>query len=239
MFVSTGWSANLFDTFTGNITGVSAELAQKRLDNFAKDLGVMMAGGQFHQGKTLGFPGFDIGVRTPVKKAGGDNDIARSADVNTLIFPALQAEIGLPSKFDLLGRYSAISDAVVTGVGIRYGVIKNSLPGAPSLSVQSMYSTLSASAGDNKLKATNVAFSGVASIDLEIINPYLGITYSTTKVEPDPSLPLPRAGISGDASGVIFEGGINMDILPLTYLQVGALVAEGELGYSAGLGVRF
>ena len=239
MFASVARGANLFDEFTNNVTKVTADVAQRNMDNFAKDLGVLMAGGQFHQGKALGFPGFDVGIKTPVKKIGNDNVIAKAAGVNTLVFPALQAEIGLPAKVDLIGRYSAYENASITGMGLRYGIIKGALPGLPSLAVQSMYSSLNVSSGANKLKATNIAFSGVASIDLPIFVPYLGITYSTTKIEPDSSLPLPRSGITGDASGVIIEGGINLDILPFTYLQVGAILAEGDLGYSAGLGVKF
>lgn len=239
MSTSIARGANLFDKFTDNITNVAVDVAQKNLDNFAKDIGVIMAGGQFHQGKALGFPGFDVGVRTPLIKTGTDNVIAKAAEVDTLMLPAVQAEIGLPAKFDLIGRYSEYADASVTGFGLRYGIFKGSLPGTPSLAVQSVYSTLSVSAGANKLKATNIAFSGVASIDLPLIDPYLGVTYSTTKIEPDATLPLPRSGITGDASGVIIEGGINIDVLPFTYLQVGAIVSEGELGYTAGLGVKF
>jgi hypothetical protein len=228
-----------FDEFFNNISGVVADVAQKNIDNLTKDLGVMMGGVSYHEGKSLGFPGFDVGIHVPVKQVNSDNTILKEAGVDTVFLPMLQAEIGLPMKFDLLGRYSAYEDSTLVGAGLRYGIIRGT-PALPlSLSVQAVYNTLDVSAGINKFKANNMTASVVASAKLPVVDPYLGISYGQTTLEPDASIPLPKSGLKGEAAGAIIEAGVNFSLFPLTYVQLGATVANGEFGYTAGLGVKY
>jgi hypothetical protein len=46
-------------------------------------------------------------------------------------------------------------------------------------------------------------------------------------------------GLKGKATTSRLEAGINLTLLPFTYLQFGGVLVNGELGYTAGLGVKF
>lgn len=237
---STGlYAANPFDEFKSSLSGLTTELAQKKLDNFSKDLGSLMGGGTFHTGKSLGIPGFDVSARVMTKKISDDDDIVKAAGVNAAYLPMLQAEIGLPAKIDLIGRFVSYQDSSLVGGGLRYAIFQNDFPGLPSLSVQALYNTLNVKAGENKLKASNFSAMAMASFNVPIVDPYIGIGTDSTTVEPDSSIPLPQSGMKGNASGVRVEAGVNLGILPFTYLQIGGTLTGGSIDYSAGFGVKF
>jgi len=233
------FAANPFDKFKDQLSGVTTQIAQKNLDNFAKDLGGLMGGASFHAGKTLGFPGFDVGAHIAARKISEDDAIIKTAGIDNVFLPVIQLEIGLPAKIDLIGRYIAYADATMVGGGLRYGIISNSCPGLPSLSVQALYHTLNVASGVNKLTATNYCAMAMTSFNIPIVDPYLGIGMDSTSVEPDSSVPLPSSGMKGSASSVRIEGGINMTLFPFTYIQIGGTLIAGNLDYNAGLGVKF
>jgi hypothetical protein len=231
--------ANPFDAFTDQVTNVAVSVAQYNLDSFANDLGPVLAGSSFHQGRSLGFPGFDIGIHAAARPVAAEDAILESAGVETLLVPLAQLEIGLPAKFDLIGRFTSYVDATVTGAGLRYGILRSKLPGSPSLSVQAIYTTLAVDAGVNKFSADTVAASAVASVDLPVVQPYLGVTYVSTTVRPDAQLGLPQTGMTGTATGYVLEGGVNVALFPLTYLQLGGALSDGNVSYVLGLGVKY
>jgi hypothetical protein len=237
IFAKTGICAsNPFDEFKNKITGVTAEVAKKNLDNLAKDLGPLLGGGSFHRGKVLGIPGFDVGLHVPYRPISDDNVIVKGAGLDNVLLPVVQAEIGLPAKFDLLVRYAGYQDSSVVGAGLRYGIIKDSLPGIPALSVQSVYNGLTVDTGVNKLKATTITTAVVTSINFAVVEPYLGLSYDMTSVEPDSTF---GVGEKGAYSGARVDAGINLQLLPLTYIQIGASSAAGLVGYTFGLGIKF
>lgn len=229
------FAGNPFDKFADQVGGVAQAAAQRNLDNLAKDLGPVMGGGQYFQAKTLGFPGFSLGIEAPARSVNKDNAIVKAAGVDTLLLPAVQAGIGLPFKIDLLGRMSQYQDSSLTGVGLRYGLLRSIVPGLPSVSVQAMYNSLKVSAGSNKLSASNINVAAVASVNLAFLTPYAGASYISTTVEPDSAI----STLKGTASGVMFEGGLTIRPLPLTYLRLGASLYDGDIGYSAGMGLSF
>lgn len=236
--LSIAFAADPFDEFANNLTGVQ-ETVQKNLDYFAQDLGILIGGGAFHQGKSLGFPGFDISVHVPAKKVNTENQIVKAANIDTILFPVLQAEIGLPSKIDIIARYMSYAGSGMVGVGARYGILKGSLPAFPSISVQAVYNMLNASAGANKFKATTASIAAVGSLNLPVINPYFGIGLDSTSVEPDALIAMPQSGMKGNASTVRAEAGINLSMIPFTYVQLGGTIVNGEIGYIIGIGVKF
>ena len=237
--VSLSFAANPFDQFQSLLSGQATSIAQDRLDNFAKDLGVLLGGGSFHQGKSLGLPGFDVGIHVPVVKI-KDEDTIIKGSLDSVALPILQAEIGLPANLDLLARFTSYSDATMVGVGLRYGIIKKSIPGFPSLSAQAVYNTLNVNSGLNKLKATTMSVDCIASIDLPIITPYAGVGMDNTEVTPDSTITdVTGANLKGKASVMRLEAGINLSLVPLTYLQLGGVLVNGDINYTAGLGIKF
>jgi opacity protein-like surface antigen len=121
------------------------------------------------------------------------------------------------------------------GVGARYGIIKSGIPGMPAISVQAVYNQLNVSAGDNKFSANTISVAGVVSLNLPVVTPYAGLGFDTTKVTPDSDI----TDAEGSASGIRLEGGVNLSLVPLTYLQLGASLVNSDMGYTLGLGVKF
>jgi len=229
-----GFSASFFDEFTSNLTGATS-LIQKNLDSFAADLGAVIGGAACHQGKALGFPGFDVGIHISGKSVSDDNKIVKAAGLDAIALPMLQAEIGLPGKLDLIGRYVAYSGANMTGLGIRYGLLKENIPLFPSISVQVLYNNLDVKSDANKFKAATISAAGVISFNIPIVDPYVLVGMDSTTITPDSSI----TSLTGSASGVRAEAGINLSLVPFTYLHIGGGFVNGGMGYNMGLGIKF
>ena len=229
------FAANPFDQFKNSLSGVANSVAQQNLDNFAKDFGALLDGGSYHQAKVLGFPGVDIGVHVPAVKTSEEDTIVKASSVNNMFLPIIQAEAGLPAKIDIIGRFSSYENSTLIGGGVRYGIIKSELPAVPSVSVQALYTQFEANVGLNKFKANDVGVHAIASFDLVVVTPYVGIGYNSVNVVPDISI----TNLTSRVNFVRIEGGINIALLPATYLQLGANSVDGRIGYVIGLGARF
>lgn len=225
------------DDLSNNLT---ANINQQSLDVLAKDLGALMGGGSFHQGKSLGFPlGFDIGAHVPVVGLHDDDVILRD-DGSTLQAVWGQAEIGLPGKINLIGRYGKLLDANMIGGGLRFGLFSPSVPGIPALSVSGLYSKMT----HDYLDLNTISVNAVLSLELPFIHPYLGGGYDHTKLEPTAqAFSGAPVGVSrsleGSANGYRVEAGINVSLLPFTYLTLAGGLANGQKMYHAGAGVKF
>ena len=231
--------------FNDQLTNPSVALVQDRLDNFADDLGAVMVAGSYHSGKTLGFPGLDVGIHLPLLNVSDKDSIVKASGLSYFGFPVLQLEIGLPANLDLLVRYASvsgyasISDASLTGYGLRYGIIRNSMPFLPNLSVQGISNTVSITAGESKIAATSMDVSALASFNIPIVDPYVGLGYYSSTVTPDAAIATPQPGMKGTGTGMRIEAGLNMGLIPLTYLQLGMVYVNGGVGGVLGIGARF
>lgn len=229
----------MFDGFADELRAGTGEIVQKTIDAFTQDVGGLINGASFHRASILGFPGLDIGIHAPVMPVPKNDTIIRSANIDVVALPILQAEVGLPGRTDLIVRYTSYDTSSLMGFGLRYGLLHGNMPGAPSLAIQSVYSVLSVNAEDNMFTASSLGVVLSASFNLLLIDPYIGIGYDTTTVTPDASLGLADRDLKGTASGVRVEGGVNIALLPTTYLRVGVALAGGEMGGTAGLGMKF
>ena len=230
------FASNPFDNFKDKIINVSAAQAQSNLDNLAKDLGPLLGGDAYRSGKNLGFPGFDISVRTPYAKVSDDDAVIKAAGIDNLPFPMIQAEIGLPFRIDVIGRFASYYNSTMTGFGLKYCLLKSWIPGVPYVSVQSVYNTLNVSSDANKLKANTLSSALVASWKFLVIEPYVGVSYDNTTVNPELT---PSVSLNGSANTVRYDGGVNLVLFPLTYIQLGVSSSSGNTGYTAGLGLSF
>lgn len=236
---STSFGAGMFDGFAEELRAGTGDAVQKTLDAFTQDVGGVMNGGSFHRATVLGFPGLDIGIHVPVMPVLKDDTIIRSSNINVVALPILQAEVGLPGRTDLIVRYTSYDTSSLMGFGLRFGLVHGTLPGAPSLAIQSVYSMLSVNTDDNMFTASSLGVLLSASFNLVLIDPYIGIGYDTTTVTPDASLGLSDPALKGNASGVRVEGGVNIALLPSTYFRVGVALTGGEMGGTASLGMKF
>jgi opacity protein-like surface antigen len=204
---------------------------------FAKELGPVLGGGMTHSGKTLGFPGFDVGIRMPIKNIGNDF-VFKSSDVTMLGLPMVQAEIGLPGKIDIIARMAPPAENIsMMGVGVRYGIIKSGLPGIPSISVLGSYNKLST----DMLEVTTLSANVAVSFGLIIVTPYVNVGIDQTEVKATAKAlaGTPLTSASGTASTTRLEAGITFSPLPLIYIYGGYVIIGDSTGYNVGAGLRF
>lgn len=225
------------DHFKNNFQG---NLNQTQLDALSKDLGALIGAGSFHQGKALGFPvGFDVGVQVPVLGVNKD-DLILKDDASVAYGTWGQAEIGLPLKLNLIVRGGKMQDAKLIGGGLRVGLFSSSIPGIPSVSIDGLYGKLTHDYFDAKTMTGNL----VASFEIPFIHPYIGVGYDHTSLDPTAAgfLGAPASvsrSLKSTTSGYRAEAGINLSLLPFTYLTLGAGMANGQKLYHTGLGVKF
>lgn len=235
LVVACAFAANPFDQFNNSLSGVASSVAQENLDNFAKDFGVLLGAGSFHQAKVLGFPGIDIGIHVPAIKTSDKNTIVKASNIDYMYLPILQAEIGLPSKFDILCRFFSYESTMLIGGGFRYGILKSIVPVVPSVSLQALYTQFDTNLGVNKFKADDIGINALVSFDLPVVVPYASIGYNSTNIIPDSSI----TNIKSQINLMRIEGGVNFSLFPATYLQLGASLVEDRISYILGIGAKF
>ncbi len=219
---------------------ISSHLNQTALDALAKDIGSLMGGGSFHEGKALGFPlGIDIGVHG-VGVELQDKDAILRDDDSRMGAGWLQAEIGLPAKINVIARGGKFEDAKMFGGGLRIGLFTPSAPLMPAVSVTALYDTFK----HDYVDANTLTANAVISVDVPFIHPYLGFGWDRTDLDPtDRAFNAAPAGtprgMDSSVSGYRGEIGVNISVIPFTYLSLGIGSANSKTLYHAGLGAKF
>jgi hypothetical protein len=224
------------DDFKNNF---GANINQKAIDALSEDLGAVINAGSFHQGKALGFPlGFDVGVHGALVGVQNDDKILRDdgSDVQSLFG---QVEVGLPLRLNVIGRVGSVDEVNVYGGGLRWGVFTPSVPGLPAVSISGLYSKASHDYFDADVLSANA----VLSFEIPFIHPYVGVGYDHTTLDiSSEGMASASAGttkVDGSADGTRIEAGVNLSLIPFTYLTLGGGVANGQKLFHAGLGVKF
>jgi len=214
------------DEFSDNF---AANQNQTALDALAGDLGALVGGPSFHHGKALGFPlGIDVGIHAAFLHVDKEDTILRD-NGSTAKSGWVQAEYGLPGRINLIGRVGRIYDADAYGGGLRWGIFTSIAPGVPSVSISGLYGKVKHDAFDAETYSGNL----VASFDVPFIHPYAGVGYDSTELNPD------GTPLNGKQGALRLEVGVNLSIIPFTYLSIGGGVSDGRRIGHAGLGVRF
>jgi len=233
-------SLSVRDGFCLSYEDIKKYAEEKYLDPMAKDVGGVLGGGYYHYAKNLGLPGFDIGIRVPVKNISDDDIVLKSTDSkNTIILlPLVQVEIGLPMNFDLIVRGISFEKISVFGGAIRYTFFSSKTLLDFSISGIIGYGSLS----HDYMKANTTSANVIASIGIPIVKPYIGFGYDTSTLiagdkakNENPAL----ADLKGEYSGTRFEIGANISPFPFVYLYGAYNYIYGDTGYTFGLGVKF
>jgi hypothetical protein len=208
------------------------------LKPFARDLGGLLGGATFHDGRSLGFSGFDVGARysTQFYPSKGDN-IMRGPGVKSFGLPWVQAEIGLPFKIDGFIRGISYQGVTVSGGGLRYGLYAPSdKPWAPQVLVSGVGDTVV----HQDFSASHFGANLVASAGTSFFLPYVGAGFDRTRLVVRSSFYDPNLNGSNVTT---FEGrytaGLRLKPYQFTYLNLAYVNAHGQSGAEAGLGVRF
>jgi hypothetical protein len=208
------------------------------LKPFARDLGGLLGGATFHDGRSLGFSGFDVGARYSAQFYPSKGDkIMRNNGVRAFGLPWVQAEIGLPFKIDGFIRGISYQGLTVSGGGIRYGVYAPSdKPWTPQILLSGVGDTVV----HQSFSASHFGANVVASVGTPVFLPYVGAGFDRTRLVVRSSLLDPT--LNG-TTVTTFEGrytaGVRLKIYQFTYVNLAYVLAHGQSGAEAGLGVRF
>lgn len=222
------------DNFSNNFATV---INQTTIDALAKDIGAVVGGSSFHTGKALGFPlGFDVGVHVDAIGV-QDEDAILKDDDSKLIGKWVQAEVGIPFSLNIIGRYGQIEDADAIGGGLRWGILNPSVPGMPALSITGLYT----GTDHDLFQANTLSANAVVSIEIPFVHPYLGVGWDHTKIDvkDNSTLPAGASDLNSSSDGTRVEIGVNLSLIPFTYINLGGGIANGQELYHAGLGVKF
>ena len=208
------------------------------LKPFTRDLGGLLGGATFHDGRSLGFSGFDVGARYSAQFYPSKGDkIMRNNGVRAFGLPWVQAEIGLPFKIDGFIRGISYQGLTVSGGGVRYGIFSPSdKPWAP----QVLLSGVGDSVVHQAFSASHFGVNAVASAGTPFFLPYAGVGFDRTRLvvrtsNLDPTL----NGTSVTTLEARFTAGVRLKPYQFTYVNLAYVLAHGQSGAEAGLGVRF
>ena len=129
LVLSTGASArNIWDDFGANVT-------RENVRAFTKDLGGLIGSGTYTTGRVLGWGGFQIGPRASMvfKMSQGNGEdratkqhtaLGDRDEVGSVVYPWLQADIGMPFRIDGFIRASSYQGLTIAGGGLRWGITR-------------------------------------------------------------------------------------------------------------------
>ena len=115
----------------------SSYVTPQNVRAFTKDLGGLIGSGTYTTGRILGWGGFQIGPRASMlfkmseasgatyedrqKTALGDRE-----EVGSMMYPWIQADIGMPFRIDGFIRASSYDGLTIAGGGLRWGITRPS-----------------------------------------------------------------------------------------------------------------
>ena len=209
------------------------------LKPFTRDLGSILGSASFHNARSLGFSGFDVGAHGGMQFRPDKGDtVLRSAGVKAFGLPWVQAEIGLPFRLDGFIRGISYQGVTISGGGLRYGVLKaTDQPWSP----QFLISTVAHSVAHKDFSASHVGVSGVVSVGTPRVTPYIGAGFDRVRlvVKSAPSSDPTLIGASATTIETRFTAGLSVRPWPFVYLQGAFTLVHGEPGCDTGLGIRF
>lgn len=231
----------LFDDFAENVT-------TQNVRDFAKDLGGLIGAGTYTTGRVLGWGGFQIGPRASMifrlSKGNGDDAATRNhtalgerKEVGNVIYPWLQADIGLPYRIDGFIRASSFEGMTIAGGGLRWGITR---PNEMLGSLQPMLVVAAHSASARDFSATHYNANLVLSMKIKYFVPYIGggVDYTTLHINDAVSAPQ-LEGTRQYVATARATAGFNFKLPSYMDLSLAAHYAHYGLGAEGSLTLRF
>ena len=94
---------------------------------------------------------------------------------------------------------------------------------------------LNAKDGDNKLDGHNWGFGAIATFNIPMVTPYVGIGWDTTKVNPKSSN---RQDLEGSYEGFGYYAGVAISVAVING-NLGVGIYDGDVSYTFGLSLGF
>ncbi|HOW89757.1 MAG TPA: hypothetical protein PL037_05705 [Elusimicrobiales bacterium] len=231
---SGGLFAETFDPLDKFKTNVADGLVKP----FAADLGGIIGGADFSSGRTIGFPGFDVGAVGMVQtKPGKDNLILRNANVKGFGLGLLQASVALPFlDTDISVRGVSYSGFTLAGGGLRHSILRSGpfTKFIPDVSAAVFFDTVNY----KYFTARHLSADLSASFDLPLIKPFIGAGYDRTRVAIK-GVSAALDGMDAIASKPRYSAGARIVPFPFLYVFGAYTVLHGRNGFNFGAGARF
>gem|GEM_PF-640187 len=205
---------------------------------FAADLGGLLGGADFSSGRTIGFPGFDVGGVGMVQNLPGkDNRILRNAKVKAFGLGLLQGAAALPFlDADLVVRGASYSNLTVVGGGLRYSLLRGGslTKFVPDVSVSAFCDMVNY----DYFTARHLSADLAASFDLPFFKPFAGIGYDRTLVEIK-GVSAAFDGMDAIAAEPRYTAGARLVPFPFLYVFGAYTLLHDRNGFNFGAGARF
>jgi hypothetical protein len=208
------------------------------LKPFARDLGSLLGAATFHNGRSLGFSGFDVGIRGGFRFASeAGNAPLREKGRRAFGLPWVQAEIGLPFGLDGYIRGVSFQGTTIAGGGLRYGITKKS---ENPLHPQILAAWSGHSVAHQQFSASHIGLNLVASLNFKKVTPYVGGGADRTRLVVR-SIPVRDASLLGESVSVVVpRATIGVALRPKAYLYLHAAATyTNRIGMDSGIGIRF
>ncbi|MFH2203750.1 MAG: hypothetical protein ABIJ96_11580 [Elusimicrobiota bacterium] len=212
---------------------------RESLKPFTRDLGSILGAATFHSGRSLGFSGFDIGVRGGMQfYPSKGNSVLRKNGIRMFGLPWAQAEIGLPLRLDGYIRGISYQGFTIAGGGLRYGLTKKS---DKPLMPQFLLAASAHSVSHTHFSAGHFGANLISSISWKIVTVYLGGGFDRTRVvvRSVPTLDATLKDASVTTMESRFTAGASFSPKPYLYVHTGYTLTHGQSGLDSGVGIRF
>jgi hypothetical protein len=225
------------DTFNP-LDEFKANIADGLVKPFAADLGGLIGGADFSSGRTVGFPGFDIGaVGMTQTRPGRDNLLFKNDKIKAFGLGMLQGSVALPfMDTDVVLRGVSYSNFSIIGGGLRHSLFRSGTltKFLPDVSVSAFIDSVNFKYFTGRHLSADLA----ASFDLPFIKPFIGAGYDRTKVEIK-GVSAALDGMDAITSRPRYTAGARIVPFPFLYVFGAYTVLHERHGFNFGAGAKF
>ncbi len=210
--------------FAGMNSDFSGSFNTSGFADYNRDISTLIGQADFHTGKGVSFPGFDVGASVSTVKT---SDGSFSGD-DYQYLPFITAETQIPILgMGVAARGTSYDDFQSIGAGLKW---HGSLA-LINLSASAFYDRYKTDYYDGN----HYSASASASVNVLFLTPYVGIGYDYSEMETKNYL----AGHKTDDGVVRYTAGVNFHPLPLIYVYGAYTYTKYNHGFQGGLGINF
>lgn len=207
---------------------------------FARDLGGVLGSGSAQTARSLGFSGFDLGVRAAAQVKPSKNNTIMQKD-KMFGLGVVQVELGMPYRIDCFVRGNVYEGLSIVGGGLRYGLWNVSdEPYKLNASLTAMGNMVT----NKNFYAVHLNSTLILSMNMPAISPYIAAgvdsTYlqaqtvdSAAMVDKSVRVTMPRYTF-----GIMLKM-VRLKTIGLLYLSSEATYTHGQYVIGATSGLRF
>ncbi len=196
--------------------------------DYNRDVSTMIGLADFHTGKGVTFPGFDIGASVSAVKTSDDT----FSKEDYFYAPFITAETQLP----ILGMGIAARGTSYDGFKSIGGGLKwHGNIALINLAASAFYDRYTA----DYYEGNHYSASASASVNLLFLTPYVGIGYDYSEMKTTEVLNSIASGTKADDGVVRYTAGVNFHPIPLFYIYGAYTYTKYNQGFQGGVGIHF